>query len=110
MDEYKLTKLKLTQHYCFKDDITRQDFDQKYTQFRTDHKYDTYQNYWKTMHISGYDDKFLTSLNDGDVPECMDSSWFWFWSVCMCSPCFRTWMTSKVGNKEYYIVKEISLY
>ena len=40
LDEYKITKSKLNQHCCFKDEITRNDFYTKYNQFCANHKFD----------------------------------------------------------------------
>lgn len=77
LDEYKLTKLKVTKTFSFKDDNTRADFYQKYDQFCAQNRRDAYQSYGYQLIIADFKEKYLTTLEDNQLPRCMTIDFFW---------------------------------
>jgi len=109
LDEYEVTKLNVHKQIIFANDQTRIDYEQKLMQFKNENHKDEHQDYSNDVQIAGYKNKCLTSLHENTIPEWLNLPTFFLVSFVFLSPVFRMYMTSKVGRKDYNLIKQISI-
>lgn len=110
LEKYKLTKLYCSKTWTFADNETSMDYERKKADFKARNNRDVYQDFFCGIEIDGFKSHLLAEVQPGVKPKCLDTIYYWLWSIFILSACFRHWFDSIVGRKKYTFVKQLSIF
>jgi len=110
LEHYKLTRIRMRKEWTFADQWTEQAFRTQKSDFIRYNDRDRHYDFSESFEINGFTPRVLCEVQPETKHAYMTNGCYFFFSIILCSACFRCWFNGLTGKKTFYIIKQLSIF